>query len=146
MRKCCIVKKHIIPYVNMLLGQVLVLTPSFLFSVCYSGSYMDCWSAGFFIMIMGISVEMLSLYALYCPYSCVFNFLSSLAALMSILVPYRVIAVRTFRLCDDASHACRTSTMPAVIVIASLIIILNIADIFIRCKARFRNSHLHSRS
>ncbi|MBQ3396722.1 MAG: DUF4418 family protein [Synergistaceae bacterium] len=139
-------KKYIIPYVNMLLGQVLVLTPSFLFSVCYSGSYMDCWSAGFFIMIMGISVEMLSLYALYCPYSCVFNFLSSLAALMSILVPYRVIAVRTFRLCDDASHACRTSTMPAVIVIASLIIILNIADIFIRCKARFRNSHLHSRS
>ena len=140
MRMCYIVNKYIIPCVNILLGVILVLIPPFLFPVCYSGSYRDCWSAGFFIMTMGISVEMLSVYALDCLYSCVFNFLSSLAALMSILVPYRVIAVRTFRLCDDASHACRTSTMPAVIVIASLTIILNIADIFIRCKARFRNS------
>lgn len=109
-----------------ILGLLLALTPKFLFPVCYDGSYMDCWGAGLFVMLMGLVIEFLNWYINLGvpPLAC--NILSLVPALMAILVPYRIIALDSFMLCDDASHACRTSTMPAVIVIASLIIILNV--------------------
>lgn len=122
--------------VSPILALLLTLTPSFLFPVCHYDSYMECYYAGGFVMMMGIGIGMFSWHVSLGFSSSVFNVLSSIAALMAILVPYRIITLDSFRLCDDTSHACRSSTMPAVIVIASLIIILNMSCIIINFRRR----------
>ena len=123
--------------VSPILALLLTLTPSFLFPVCHYDSYMECYYAGGFVMMMGLGIGMFSWHVSLGFSSSVFNVLSSIAALMAILVPYRIIELdKIFSLCDDASHACRTSTMPAVIVIASLIIILNMSCIIINFRRR----------
>ena len=123
--------------VSPVLALLLTLTPSFLFPVCHYDSYMECYYAGGFVMMMGLSIGFFSWHVSLGFSSSWFNVLSSIAALLAILVPYKIIELdRIFRLCDDASHACRTSTMPAVIVIASLIIILNVSCIIVNFRRR----------
>ena len=125
---------------NLLLGAVLALTPFVLFPVCGpmpNGKYMMCHYSGIFITGMGALIVVLSLLALWghrkrwvAPLSGV---LSIVAALLSYLVPMRIVVIGNKAtmgwecgLCKAADMACHTTTMPAVTVLVSALVLVNV--------------------
>ena len=132
--------KKILFILNALLGVVLALTPFVLFPVCGPmphGKYMMCHYSGIFITGMGALIVVLSLLALWghrkrwvAPLSGV---LSIVAALLSYLVPMRIVVIGNKAtmgwacgLCKAADMACHTVTMPAVTVLVSALVLVNV--------------------
>ena len=132
--------KKILFILNALLGVVLALTPFVLFPVCGpmpNGKYMMCHYSGIFITGMGALIVVLSLLALWghrkrwvAPLSGV---LSIVAALLSYLVPMRIVVIGNKAtmgweggLCKAADMACHTVTMPAVTVLVSALVLVNV--------------------
>ena len=132
--------KKILFILNALLGVVLALTPFVLFPVCGpmpNGKYMMCHYSGIFITGMGALIVVLSLLALWghrkrwvAPLSGV---LSIVAALLSYLVPMRIVVIGNKAtmgwecgLCKAADMACHTATMPTVTVLVSALVLVNV--------------------
>ena len=132
--------KKILFILNALLGVVLALTPFVLFPVCGpmpNGKYMMCHYSGIFITGMGALIVVLSLLALWghrkrwvAPLSGV---LSIVAALLSYLVPMRIVVIGNKAtmgwecgLCKAADMACHTTTMPAVTVLVSALVLVHV--------------------
>ena len=117
---------------NVAFGAVLALTPFVLFPVCAEprpdGTPMACWYSGVFITAMGALVLIFSVLSLRGKFPSVFAFLSAAAALMSWLVPNRLVMLAgegwACGLCADTSHSCRAVTLPAlgVLVAASVLV------------------------
>lgn len=125
---------------NLLLGAALALTPFVLFPVCGpmpDGKHMMCHYSGILITGMGALIVVLSLLALWghrkrriAPLSGV---LSIAAALLCYLAPMRILVIGDKAglgwecgLCKAADMACRTATMPAVIVLVSALVLVNV--------------------
>ncbi len=132
--------KKILFILNALLGVVLALTPFVLFPVCGpmpNGKYMMCHYSGIFITGMGALIVVLSLLALWghrkrwvAPLSGV---LSIVAALLSYLVPMRIVVIGNKAtmgwecgLCKAADMVCHTATMPTVTVLVSALVLVNV--------------------
>ena len=125
---------------NLLLGAVLALTPFVLFPVCGpmpNGKYMMCHYSGIFITGMGALIVVLSLLALWGHRkrwaASLSGVLSIVAALLCYLVPMRIIVIGDKAgwgwecgLCKAADMACHTTTMPAVTVLVSALVLVNV--------------------
>ena len=123
---------------NLLLGAALALTPFVLFPVCGpmpDGKYMMCHDSGILIAGMGALIVVLSLLALRWKRRGVFlsEVLSIAAALLCYLAPMRIFVVGDKAawgwecgLCKAADMACRTTTMPAVVVLVSALVLVNV--------------------
>lgn len=125
---------------NLLLGAVLALTPFVLFPVCGpmpNGKYMMCHYSGIFIAGMGALIVVLSLLALWGHRkrwaASLSGVLSIVAALLCYLVPMRIIVIGDKAgwgwecgLCKAADMACHTTTMPAVTVLVSALVLVNV--------------------
>ena len=132
--------KKIFFILNALLGVVLALTPFVLFPVCGpmpDGKYMMCHYSGIFIAGMGALIVVLSLLALRGSRKRRGMFLSGVlsiaAALLCYLVPMRILVIGDKAtmgwecgLCKAADMACRTATMPAVTVLVSALVLVNV--------------------
>ena len=144
--------KKILFILNALLGVVLALTPFVLFPVCGpmpNGKYMMCHYSGIFITGMGALIVVLSLLALWghrkrwvAPLSGV---LSIVAALLSYLVPMRIVVIGNKAtmgwecgLCKAADMACHTATMPTVTVLVSALVLVNVVALIHGFVARGR--------
>ena len=110
--------------VNIILGGVLALSPFVLFPVCdmlkADGSHMACWYSGIFIASMGVVIVIL----LFMKWRFIAGVLASGAAVACWLVPHEIIG-----LCADLSHDCQAVTMPAVGVLITLIVIVNVIEL-----------------
>ena len=125
---------------NLLLGAVLALTPLVLFPVCGpmpNGKYMMCHYSGIFIAGMGALIVVLSLLALWGHRkrwaASLSGVLSIVAALLCYLVPMRTLVIGDKAtmgwecgLCKAADMACHTTTMPAVTVLVSALVLVNV--------------------
>ena len=125
---------------NLLLGAVLALTPFVLFPVCGpmpNGKHMMCHYSGTFIAGMGALIVVLSLLAFWGHrkrwVSSLSGILSIVAALLCYLVPMRIIVIGDKAgwgwecgLCKAADMACHTTTMPAVTVLVSALVLVNV--------------------
>ena len=113
--------------VILIAAFVIILTPFILFPVCDSlrpdGSRMSCWYSGIFIISMGILIEIFSFLAIKIKKTFLCSIFTIVFALMCWLVPNKIIDVEPLGLCSDLNHACRASTMPAVGILISLIIL-----------------------
>ena len=131
--------KKILFILNALLGVVLALTPFVLFPVCGpmpNGKYMMCHYSGIFITGMGALIVVLSLLALWGHRkwaASLSGVLSIVAALLSYLVPMRIVVIGNKAtmgwecgLCKAADMACHTVTMPAVTVLVSALVLVNV--------------------
>lgn len=125
---------------NLLLGAVLALTPFVLFPVCGpmpNGKHMMCHYSGIFIAGMGALIVVLSLLALWGHRkrwaASLSGILSIVAALLCYLVPMRTLVIEDKAtmgwecgLCKAADMACHTTTMPAVTVLVSALVLVNV--------------------
>ena len=132
--------KKIFFILNALLGAALALTPFVLFPVCGpmpNGKYMMCHYSGIFIAGMGALIVVLSLLALWGHRkrwaASLSGVLSIVAALLCYLVPMRIIVIGDKAgwgwecgLCKAADMACHTTTMPAVTVLVSALVLVNV--------------------
>ena len=122
------------------MGVVLALTPFVLFPVCGpmpDGKYMMCHYSGIFIVSMGGLIVVLSLLALRGHRkrwaASLSGVLSIAAALLCYLVPMRILVIGDKAtmgwecgVCKAADMACRTTTMPALIVLVSALVLVNV--------------------
>ena len=126
-------KKYIL-ISDLILGLLIVCTPFVLFPVCSNmkpdGTRMGCFYSGIFITVMGILIVVFSLLSLRKKFSVFSVIASACAGLMCWLVPYRIVNLEgngwVCGLCLVEEHACRADTMPAVLVLISVLVILNI--------------------
>ena len=125
---------------NLLLGAALALTPFVLFPVCGpmpDGKHMMCYDSGILIAGMGALIVVLSLLALRGRRkrwaASLSGVLSIAAALLCYLAPMRIVVIGDKAawgwecgLCRAADMACRTATLPAVTVLVSALVLVNV--------------------
>ena len=120
-------KKYLLS-LNLFAGVALGFVPFVLFPVCEmlkpDGTPMGCYYSGIFITCMGGFIALLTLGVFFTKKFITLYAVSSIvAACLCWLVPNRVIAVGMCGLCGNPEHACRSVTMPAVSVIAVIIVV-----------------------
>lgn len=144
--------RKVFSILNLLLGGALALTPFVLFPVCGpmpNGKHMMCHYSGIFITGMGVLIVVLSLLALWGHRKrwavSLSGVLSILAALLCYLVPMRIVVIGNKAtmgwecgLCKAADMACHTSTMPAVTVLVSALVLVNVVALIHGFVARGR--------
>ena len=117
---------------DAVLGLCLALIPFVLFPVCeVKDSPMGCFYSGVFITVMGMLVIAFSLLALRKKFRSLSVILAGSCAILSWLVPNRIITFSLCSLCADPSHACRASAMPAAGIIIAAIVILSSAALIL---------------
>ena len=125
-------KKYLL-CLNLAAGIALALVPFVLFPVCGTlkpdGTPMGCHYSGIFITCAGILVAILILIN---KFTILYAVCSIVAAGLCLLVPNRAIVVGMCGLCANPEHACRSATMPTVIVIAAVIIVSSTALLVMR--------------
>ena len=114
---------------NLVASVALALTPFVLFPICEmlttDGTHMGCYYSGIFITCMGSLIAFLTLAVfLTRKFIALYAVSSIIAACLCWLVPNKVIVLWMCGLCGNPEHACRASTMPAVSVIAAIIVVL----------------------
>ena len=124
--------RKVLLHVNMLSGIVLGLSPFVLFQVCDTlkpdGTPMGCHYSGVFITCMGVLVALLSIAVLLSrKFIASYAVCSAAAASLCWLVPNRIVVVSPCGLCGNPDHACRAVTMPAVGIIAAILIVSSTA-------------------
>ncbi|MBQ7560636.1 MAG: DUF4418 family protein [Synergistaceae bacterium] len=123
----------------LLAGLILALSPFVLFPVCNDtrpdGAFMSCFYSGVFICLMGVLIILFALIAIYGNFSSLCVIFAGVCAVMCWLVPNGIIKISGSKwacgLCANPEHSCRALTIPAVGIIAALIIIFCIVDITI---------------
>lgn len=123
----------------LFVGLILALSPFVLFPVCNDtrpdGAFMGCFYLGVFITLMGVLIILFALIAILEKFSSLCVIFSGICAVMCWLVPNGIIKISGSKwacgLCANPEHSCRALTLPAVGIIAALIIIFCIVDITI---------------
>ncbi|MBR1486086.1 MAG: DUF4418 family protein [Synergistaceae bacterium] len=129
--------QKILSALSFISGAILAMASFILFPVCENlkqdGTRMGCFYSGIFITAMGILILIFSLLCFFKKFPAAMNFLSSVSAVMSWLVPNRIINLSGENwfcgLCGSLEHACRASTMPAVGVLIAVIVLVNFAGL-----------------
>ena len=125
-------KKYLL-CLNLAAGIALALVPFVLFPVCGTlkpdGTPMGCHYSGIFITCAGVFVALLILIN---KFTALYSVCSIVAAGLCWLVPNKIIVVGMCGLCANPEHACRSATMPTVIVIAAVIIVSSTALLVMR--------------
>ena len=127
----------IIILLNALSGIILILLPFVIFPVCGTlksdGTHMSCFYSGVFISCMGFLIVIFSCLAMFKKkFFSVSFFISDFLALSCWLVPNKILNIEGIGLCANPSHACRASTMNAVLVMIIFIVILSFAALTLK--------------
>ena len=124
----------------LLSGLILALSPFVLFPVCDNmrpdGNFMGCFYSGVFITFMGVLIVLFAIIAICKKFSTLCVIFSGICAVLCWLVPNGIIKISGSNwacgLCANPEHSCRALTLPAVGIIALLIIIFCIVDITVK--------------
>ena len=124
--------KKIFSFASIILGLIMALTPFLIFPVCDGmkpdGTPMNCFYSGMFIASMGLFVAIFSLTSMRSKLHSIFVIFSGACAVSAWLVPNGIIHVAGSNwacgLCANPEHSCRALTLPAVGVLAIVIVVL----------------------
>ena len=122
---------------NLAASVLLMLVPFVLFPVCEmpkpDGTPMGCYYSGIFLTCVGVIITLLTLAVLFAKkFTALYSISSIIAACLCWLVPNKIIVVGLCGLCGNPEHACRSETMPAVSVIAAIIVVSSTALLVMR--------------
>lgn len=131
------IKNNLFHFMNSILGLILALTPFVLFPVCNklmkNGKPMPCHYSGLLIVGMGLVIVIVSVLAIWLKkkwLDTVAYLISLVAAVLSYMIPKRIIEVGHMKvdgwqcgLCKSPTMSCQTQTMPAVSWLVGLLVL-----------------------